>query len=106
MAAGGEQQQERFVCLGRGHAGIGNHNDGFGSPPDDTFQGGVAMGFFNMNTGGAPFFKQMADNYSISDNYHQAIMGGTGANFLALVTGDAVPFYNGQGQFGVPPTSF
>jgi phospholipase C len=25
---------------------------------------------------------------------------------LALVTGDAVPFYNGQGQFGVPPTSF
>jgi len=64
------------------------------------------MGFYNMNTGDAPFFKQMADFYAIGDNYHQAIMGGTGANFLALVTGDAVPFYNDQGQFGIPATSF
>jgi hypothetical protein len=39
-------------------AGIGNHNDGFGATPDDTFQGGLAMGFFNMNTGDAPFFKK------------------------------------------------
>src|SRR3984893_1883436 len=62
-------------------AGIGNHNDGFGSPSDNTFQGGLAMGFYNMNTGDAPFFKQMADNYAISDNYHQFVMGGTGANF-------------------------
>ena len=102
---GSSNRRDLFVWVAE-TAGIGNHNDGFGSPPDNTFQGGVAMGFYNMNTGDAPFFKQMADNYSISDNYHQAIMGGTGANFLALVTGDAVPFYNGQGQFGVPPTSF
>jgi phospholipase C len=47
----------------------------------------------------------MADNYAISDNYHQAIMGGTGANFLALVTGDAA-FYNLDGQPMTPPTSF
>jgi phospholipase C len=40
------------------------------------------MGFYNMSTGDAPFFKQMADNYSISDNYHQFVMGGTGANFI------------------------
>jgi phospholipase C len=102
---GSSNRSDLFVWVAE-TAGIGNHNDGFGSPPDNTFQGGVAMGFYNMNTGDAPFFKQMADNYSISDNYHQAIMGGTDANFLALVTGDAVPFYNGQGQFGVPPTSF
>ena len=102
---GSSNRNDLFVWVAE-TAGIGNHNDGFGSPPDNTFQGGVAMGFYNMNTGDAPFFKQMADNYSIGDNYHQAIMGGTGANFLALVTGDAVPFYNGQGQFGVPPTSF
>jgi acid phosphatase len=86
-------------------AGIGNHNDGFGSPPDDTYQGGLALGFYNMNTGDAPFFKQMADYYAIGDNYHQAIMGGTGANFLALVTGDAA-FYNSNGQPSVPPTNF
>jgi acid phosphatase len=86
-------------------AGIGNHNDGFGTTPDDTHQGGLAMGFYNMNTGDAPFFKQMADYYAISDNFHQSIMGGTGANFLALVTGD-VAFYNLNGQPTTPPTDF
>ena len=86
-------------------AGIGNHNDGFGSPSDNTFQGGLAMGFYNMNTGDAPFFKQMADNYAISDNYHQFVMGGTGANFIGLVTGDAA-FYNLDGKPAAPPNNF
>lgn len=84
-------------------AGIGPHNDGFGTTPDDTFQGGLAMGFYNMSTGDAPLFKQMARHYAISDNYHQSIMGGTGANFLALVTGDA-GFYNTDGNPAIPPT--
>jgi phospholipase C len=102
---GNKNQKDLFVWVAE-TAGIGNHNDGFGTTPDDTHQGGLAMGFFNMNTGDAPFFKQMADFYAISDNYHQAIMGGTGANFLALVTGDAAAFYDANGQFAVPPTSF
>jgi len=102
---GKDNRKDLFVWVAD-TAGIGNRDDDFGSPPDNTFQGGVAMGFYNMNTGDAPFFKQMADFYAIGDNYHQAIMGGTGANFLALVTGDTVPFYNDQGQFGIPATSF
>ncbi|MGZ4995968.1 MAG: alkaline phosphatase family protein [Methylobacter sp.] len=57
-------------------------------------EGAVSMGFYNMNTGDAPIFKALADEYAISDNYHQAIMGGTGANFQALVTGDAAFFTN------------
>jgi phospholipase C len=64
------------------------------------------MGFYNMNTGDAPFYKQMADNYAISDNYHQFVMGGTGANFIGLVTGDAA-FFNKDGQVGpgiTPPS--
>ncbi|MBI1396440.1 MAG: phosphoesterase [Betaproteobacteria bacterium] len=85
-------------------AGIGNHNDGFGTGPDDTHQGGVAMGFYNMETGDAPLFKAMADNYAISDNYHQGVMGGTGANFLMLVTADAA-FYNVGGTATVPLTA-
>ena len=108
---GNNNQKNLFVWVAE-TAGIGDHNDGFGTTPADTFQGGLAMGFFNMNTGDAPFFKQMADFYSISDNYHQPIMGGTGANFLALVTGD-VAFYNGffdtpsmPNKPTVPPTSF
>src|SRR5262249_11775146 len=61
-----------------------------------------SMGFYNMNAftdaagtaqpGDAPFFKSLADQYAISDNYHQAVMGGTGANFQALVSGDAAFF--------------
>ena len=39
-------------------------------------------------------FKSLADTYAISDNYHQAIMGGTGANFQAIVSADAAFFTN------------
>lgn len=95
---GNNNQKDLFVWVAE-TAGIGNHNDGFGSPPDNTYQGGVSMGFYNMNTGDAPFFKQMADYYAISDNYHQFVMGGTGANFIGLVTGDAA-FFNSGGQVG------
>ncbi|MGH7836367.1 MAG: alkaline phosphatase family protein, partial [Candidatus Binataceae bacterium] len=52
--------------------------------------GGNAMGFFNMHQGDAPSLKQLADQYTMSDNFHQAIMGGTAANHVALGTGDAI----------------
>ena len=69
-----------------------------------TGQGGELMGFFNMSAGDAPIFKQLADTWAISDNYHQSIMGGTGANFFALATGD-VAVYNQNNQLAVPPTN-
>jgi acid phosphatase len=99
-----ENKKDLFVWAAD-TAGIGNHNDGFGTTPDDTHQGGVAMGFYNVNTGDAPFFREMANFYAIGDNYHQPVMGGTGANFLSLVTGDAA-FYNMNGVAAVPPTNF
>jgi phospholipase C len=67
-------------------------------------QGGELMGFFNMNQGDAPLFKQLAQNGAISDNYHQSIMGGTGANFFALATGD-VAVYKLGGALAVPPVN-
>lgn len=70
----------------------------------NTGQGGELMGFFNMNAGDAPVFKKLADAWAISDNYHQSIMGGTGANFFALATGD-VAVYNQNNQPAVPPTN-
>ena len=30
------------------------------------------MGFYNMQQGDAPYLKSLADNYAMSDNYHQA----------------------------------
>src|SRR5262249_54740557 len=66
-------------------------------PPGFPMEGAISMGFYNMNPfydahgnrepGDAVIFKSLADRYAISDNYHQAIMGGTGANFQALVSG-------------------
>ena len=68
-----------------------------------TREGGTAMGFYNMLQGDAPYFKKLADNYSMSDNFHQAVMGGTGANHVALGTGDAIWFSDGKGHSAVPP---
>jgi len=38
-------------------------------------EGATAMGFFNMAKGDVPYFKQLADDYTISDNFHQSVMG-------------------------------
>lgn len=71
-------------------AGMGNETDGVTS--DNSGQGGEQMGFYNMNQGDAPYFKAIAQNFAISDNYHQSIMGGTGANFFALATADVAVY--------------
>ena len=79
-----------------------------GAPPPaggfNPMEGAISMGFYNMNPftdaagkaqpGDAAIFKSLADQYAISDNYHQAIMGGTGANFQAIVSGHAAFFTN------------
>ena len=84
--------------------GIGPDNS-FEPPtygPNNTLQGGEALGFYNMSTGDVPKFKALARRYAISDNYHQSVMGGTGANFLAIATGD-VAYFNSS---GVPARPF
>ena len=67
-------------------------------------QGGELMGFFNMSKGDAPYFKHLAQQWAISDNYHQSVMGGTGANFFALATGDAA-VYRIAGHLATPPAN-
>src|ERR1035438_9530384 len=61
------------------------------------------MEFYNMQQGDAPYLKYLADNFAMSDNYHQAINGGTGANHVALGTGDAIYFSNAEGNPTEPP---
>ena len=74
-------------------------------PPNDqdTFQGGVAMGFYNMAKGDFPFFQHLAQNYAISDNYHQPVMGGTGPNSQFMFTGDVYYFTDADGNPAEPP---
>ncbi|HET7886330.1 MAG TPA: alkaline phosphatase family protein [Bradyrhizobium sp.] len=62
---------------------------------------GTSMAFFNMNQGDAPTLKRLALEYSIADNYHQAVMGGTGANHIMIGTGDVYFFNNTFAENGV-----
>jgi phospholipase C len=70
-----------------------------------TGEGSTSMGFFNMAQGDVPTFKRLADEYTISDNFHQSIEGGTGANHIALGTGLAIYYTDGQGHIATPPVN-
>jgi len=75
----------------------------FGTPPShDT---GQTMAFFNMQKGDVPFLKFLADNYTMSDNYHQPVMGGTWADSMPLGFADQVFYGDGQGNAATPPAS-
>ena len=65
--------------------------------------GSNSMSFYNMQKGDVPVLKALADEYSMSDNYHQAVMGGTGANHVAMGTGDFVFWSDGNGNPTTPP---
>jgi phospholipase C len=70
---------------------------------DDNGEGN-SMAFYNMQKGDVPVLKSLADQYSISDNYHQAVMGGTGANHVMLGSGDAIFWSDGNGTPTMPPS--
>ena len=70
-----------------------------------TGEGSTSMAFWNMARGDAPWFKHLADTYTISDNFHQSIMGGTGANHIAVGTGLAIYYTDGHGHIATPPSN-
>jgi phospholipase C len=74
--------------------------------PNDTTttgEGSTSMGFYNVQNGDAPYFKYLADTYSMSDNFHQSVNGGTGANHIMFGHGDAIWFSDGKGHPATPP---
>jgi phospholipase C len=78
-----------------------------GNAPPSPFvdrEGGRSLGFYNVEHGDAPYFKHLADTFAMSDNFHQSIEGGTGANHVALGFGDAIWYSDGNGHPIVPPT--
>jgi phospholipase C len=80
-----------------------NQFDPFFKGIDDN-GGGNSMAFYNVQKGDAPFLKHLADQYSMSDNFHQSVMGGTGANHVMLGTGDAIFWSDGNGNPTTPPS--
>ena len=47
-----------------------------------TGEGSTALAFYNVQQGDAPYFKSLADQYTMSDNFHQSVNGGTDANHM------------------------
>jgi phospholipase C len=70
-----------------------------------TGEGSTSMAFYNVQNGDAPYFKYLADTYSMSDNFHQSVDGGTGANHIMFGHGDAIWFSDGKGKPAAPPHS-
>jgi phospholipase C len=82
-----------------------NQIDPFDTPPAiDDNGGGNSMAFYNVQAGDAPVLKSLADQYSMSDNFHQSFTGGTGANHVMLGTGDAIFWSDGNGNPTMPPS--
>ncbi|MFZ0958795.1 MAG: alkaline phosphatase family protein [Candidatus Sulfotelmatobacter sp.] len=76
------------------------------NPPTDwlgTGEGSTAMEFFNMHKGDAPYMKKLADDYTLSDNFHQSVMGGTMANHIEFGFADSIWYSDGNGNALTPP---
>jgi phospholipase C len=80
-----------------------------GNPPPsgvlNTGEGSTALGFFNVQKGDAPYFKTLAEKYTINDNFHQSVEGGTGANHIMFGYADALAFSDGNGNLAIPPAN-
>ncbi|MGA9308041.1 MAG: alkaline phosphatase family protein [Candidatus Sulfotelmatobacter sp.] len=77
------------------------------SVPDaqTTGEGSTSLAFYNVQQGDAPYFKSLADTYTMSDNFHQSVNGGTGANHIMFGHADAIWFSNSLGAPAEPPNN-
>jgi phospholipase C len=94
------------TTVGAGTNGVtqpANFSTNYATGDVTTGEGSTAMGFYNVQNGDAPYFKQLADSYSMSDNFHQSVLGGTGANHIMLGHGDMIYFTDGNGHATQPP---
>jgi phospholipase C len=94
------------VTVGAGTNGLaqpGNFDINYLPGAKTTGEGSTALGFYNVQQGDVPYFKSLADTYAMSDNFHQSVQGGTGANHIMFGHGDAIWFSDGNGHAKEPP---
>jgi phospholipase C len=72
---------------------------------ETTNEGATSMGFYNVQKGDMPYFKFLADHYTLSDNYHQPTWGGTGLDSIFAGFADGLWYSDGKGTATVPPTN-
>ena len=94
------------VTVGAGANGLqqpGNFSTEYAPGVKTTGEGSTALGFYNVQQGDVPYFTSLANRFAMSDNFHQSVSGGTGANHIMLGHGDAIWFSDGAGHPQVPP---
>ena len=92
------------VTIGAGSDG----SSGYTTPPTSylsTGEGSTSMEFYNVSHGDAPYLKSLADNYTLSDNFHQSVMGGTMANHIEFGYADSIWYSDGNGNALTPPSN-
>jgi phospholipase C len=92
------------VTIGAGSDG----SSGYTTPPTSyisTGEGSTSMEFFNVQNGDVPYLTSLADNYTLSDNFHQSVMGGTMANHIEFGYADSIWYSDGNGNALAPPSN-
>jgi phospholipase C len=88
---------------------VGGGWNGYGQPAgfndERTYEGAQSMEFYNMAQGDVSYFAQLARQYSLSDNYHQAVQGGTGANHIMIGYGSLIYYADSNGNPATPPAN-
>ena len=94
------------VTVGAGTNGVAqpsNFSTEYASGKVTTGEGSTALGFYNVQKGDVPYFTSLVDKYAMSDNFHQSVNGGTGANHVMFGHGDMIWFSDGNGHPEAPP---
>jgi phospholipase C len=80
-----------------------NFSTNYSPTATTTGEGSSALGFYNVQKGDVPYFTSLADKYAMSDNFHQSVNGGTGANHIMLGHADMIWFSDANGNAVAPP---
>jgi phospholipase C len=94
------------VTVGAGANGAAqpaNFSTEYSPTATTTGEGSSALGFYNMQKGDVPYFKSLVDSYAMSDNFHQSVNGGTGANHIMFGHADMIWYSAPNGKPAVPP---
>ena len=94
------------VTVGAGTNGAAqpaNFSTEYSPTATTTGEGSSALGFYNMQKGDVPYFKGLVDSYAMSDNFHQSVNGGTGANHIMFGHADMIWYSAPNGKAAAPP---
>ena len=94
------------VTVGAGTNGAAqpaNFSTEYSPTATTTGEGSTALGFYNVQKGDVPYFTSLVDKYAMSDNFHQSVNGGTGANHIMFGHADALWFSDASGKPAIPP---